>query len=78
MTDPRASRRLRHLLPGTLVHHNVHGDGRVVCEWGPIEVTHQTAAHSFASCDGVYDVVFGVEPHRYMHCCRAEYLQRVQ
>jgi hypothetical protein len=78
MTDPRASLRPRRLLPGTPVHHNVHGDGRVVGEWGPVEVTHQTAARSFASCDGVYDVAFGVEPYRFLHCCRVEYLKRLQ
>ena len=78
MTKPLASLRPRRLLSGMPVHHNVHGDGRVVREWGPIEVTHQTAPRSFASCDGVYDVLFGIRPHHYMHCCRIEYLQRVQ
>jgi hypothetical protein len=77
MTKPLASIRPR-MLPGTLVHHDVHGDGRVVREWGPIEVTHQTAPRSFASSDGVYDVVFGVGLYRFLHCCRAEYLQRIQ
>jgi hypothetical protein len=73
-----ASLRPRRLLFGTPVHHNVHGDGLVVREWSPIEVPHQTAPRSFASCDGVYDVVFGVGPYRFLHCCRAEYLQRIQ
>jgi hypothetical protein len=40
-------------------------------------VKHQTAPRSFASCDGVYDVVFGVEPYHFLHCCRAEYLKRL-
>jgi hypothetical protein len=78
MPVPHESPRPRHLLPGTPVHHNTYGDGKVIGEWGPVVVFHGEGTHASCSCDGIYDCVFGVEPHRFMHCCRAEYLQRIQ
>ena len=69
---PRRNR----LTPGTPVHHAKHGDGRVLGEWGPLEVWQDTTS-SFSSGFDVYDVMFGVGDGRHLHCCRIEYLERI-
>jgi hypothetical protein len=61
-----------------LVTHLTHGVGTIVNEWGPIEVFHGETTWNCASCAGIFDCVFGVKPHRFLHCYRSEYLQRVQ
>jgi hypothetical protein len=78
MPVPHASPHPHRFKPGTPVHHNTHGDGKVIGEWGPIVVFHGKCNRAVCSCEDVYDVEFGVEPHRFLHCCRSEYLQRIQ
>jgi hypothetical protein len=67
MPGPRATRRTRRFKPGMAVQHRIHGVGRVVAEWGPLFVADCTA-QKFTSGKGIFDVEFGVRPHRYFHC----------
>lgn len=72
-----ASSRPTHFKPGASVQHPTHGVGRVLGEWGPIEVVGTRGSCELANCHGIYDVEFGIGPHRVLHCCRGEYLQRM-
>jgi hypothetical protein len=78
MPDTRASPRPRRLKPGMLVTHRIHGAGMIVNEWGPVVVFHAENSRASCSCAGIYDCMFGTGGGRYLHCCRIEYLQRVQ
>jgi hypothetical protein len=68
----------RPLKPGMLVSHRIHGTGTIVGEWGPVLVFYGEGSRASCSCDGIYDCRFGLKPHQYLHCCRIEYLRRVQ
>ncbi len=76
MPGLRASRRPCRLEPGTPVQHLTHGIGKVVSEWGTLPVL-EGGSRKVTDCKGIYDVEFVVGPHRVMHCCRSEYLQRI-
>jgi hypothetical protein len=78
MPVPRASPRTQHLKPGTLVTHLTLGVGKIRGEWGPVAVDLGKATRVSYPCLGIYDVEFAVGPHRVLHCCRSEFLQRVQ
>jgi hypothetical protein len=68
MSGPRASPRPRHhhLKPGTAVQHQTFGTGRVIAEWGPIAVdVADCGLRSNTSCEGIYDVEFGVKPRQF-------------
>jgi hypothetical protein len=78
MLDLRAAPRTHRFEFGTPVRHRLHGVGSVVGEWGPIAIDLGRPTPAFSDCSGIYDCIFGEQPHRFMHCCRAEYLQRVQ
>jgi hypothetical protein len=45
---------------------------------GPVLVFYGEGSRASCSCDGIYDCRFGLKPHQYLHCCRIEYLRRVQ
>jgi hypothetical protein len=76
MTHATCSLR-RRLKPGTPVAHLVYGPGQVISEWKPIVVA-DCGGHAATTCKGIYDCAFGRAPHLFVHCCRAEYLQKIQ
>lgn len=76
MTHANCSLRQR-LKPGTAVAHQVYGPGHVISEWGPITVT-DCGSNWPVTGKGVYDCAFGRAPHLFVHCCRGEYLQKIQ
>jgi hypothetical protein len=53
-----------------------YGWGRILAEWGAFEV--RDGGNPSVTGQGIYDVVFGIQPHQFLHCCRAEYLQKIQ
>ena len=75
--DSRLTRRPVRLAPGMAVVHQKHGVGTIIAEWPTLRV-YSSGALLYVSGKGIYDVEFGVKPHRIMHCCRAEYLQKLQ
>lgn len=72
MTHATRSQRLK---PGVHVTHLTHGAGRILAEWGALEF-HDGARIASAAGKGVYDVVFGIQPHQFLHCCRAEFAHK--
>lgn len=63
--------------PGTPVQHQTLGVGKVLGEWGPVAVDLGKATRVSYPCPGIYDVEFETCQHRFLHCCRGEYLRRL-
>jgi hypothetical protein len=78
MLSPHASRRPCRFKPGTPVQHQTLGVGKILSEWGPVAVDLGKATRVSYPCLGIYDVEFLAGSHRFLHCCRSEYLQRIQ
>jgi hypothetical protein len=77
MPSPRTTPSTRRFKPGTPVRHHRYGAGNVLGEWGPIFIENGLSSRGFASCENIYDCMFGVAPHKFLHCCRIEYLERI-
>jgi hypothetical protein len=69
--------RTNHLKPGTLVTHQTFGVGKVLGEWGRLEVELGKNTRVPYPCPGIYDCEFTVGLDRVLHCCRGEYLQKI-
>jgi hypothetical protein len=78
MPGLRASLRPCRFKPGADVTHQIYGAGKVISQWGPVTVDLGKATRVSYPCPGVYDVELGSAPNLFLHCCRGEYLQRVQ
>jgi hypothetical protein len=57
--------------------HRIHGASRVLGEWVRSSSFMARAAALLLVCRDLR-VWFGTHPNEFMHCCRSEYLQRVQ
>ncbi len=66
-----------HFRPNTPVTHRTFGVGRVLGEWGRLEVELGENTRVSYTCPGIYDCEFTVGPDRVLHCCRGEYLERI-